>query len=377
MPTIHAITLNRPSALRANTPHTTTAQYQITDLMSPPTSTNKKNPYLPVGPCIEGIDESPIAGVSHSQYLYQIGHKLYFPEHEEALQKMVRDATGSAFTDIELTAMRDKRRSQTASLDYKDLRRKVQLKLISMLSWQVAFPNDWSKYDNGSDVTEFRTGAYVETCRKLMSWGLNHSDAKVKAHFEQYRCPCTGKTFGSAFVFLTRNIGELYLQECSLTGTKFPGLRKDKSALNSLIDACQSVCDFTCPGVSLGGPLNFDKGKDYVSQANENSRVYKVAKAASMSVGGKILKQPDPQRLCNDDRPFTDEELVSCNLYFLLQIPAEGYKMPRGASSISAYPRARTRLVFNMLHHTLCRGADLRHPAVTVQHTNMYLVNEG
>lgn len=110
-----------------------------------------------------------------------------------------------------------------------------------MLSWRVAFPNDWSKYDNGSDVTEFRTGAYVETCRKLMSWGLNHSDAKVKAHFEQYRCPCTGKTFESALVFLTRNIGELYLQECSLTGTKFPGLRKDKSALNSLINACQFV----------------------------------------------------------------------------------------------------------------------------------------
>ena len=157
------------------------------------------------------------------------------------------------------------------------------------------------------------------------------------------------------------------------------GLRKDKSALNSFIDACQLVCDFTCPGVSLGGSLNFDKGKDYVSQANVNSWAYKVVKAASTSLGGKILKQPNPQRLCNDDRPFTDEELTSCNLYFLFQIPAEGYMtMPRGASSIEAYPRARSQLVvLNMLHHALCRGADLRHPAVTVKHTNMYLVNEG
>lgn len=322
------------------------------------------------------ILKSKIAALDDNEYYrFQIAQTcLYFPNNEEQLQKLCRDANSLTMNDSsELKLIRQRNQSQLARASFEQLKESLQIYVVSKSSWRAKFPKDWTEF-GGRDTANSRMGEYRRYIANLMKWGLLHNDDKIKHHFTKYRCPCTGKDFSTSAVFLTYNIAEKYLNQLAQDSTRAQTIRIIVNSLNSLLQMEQKICDYVLGnGVVDMSNLRGNKGNMYVEQARENSRTYSITQACSQSVKGKKhLKQPDPQRLCNDDHAFKDSKLIACNLYFLLRMAAPGYTLPARSPKPPAYARARSRYCFNMLHNALPRGADLRHPNVTCQHLNIY-----
>ena len=152
------------------------------------------NPYIP--PSLRNL-KSKIAALDDNEYRYQIAQTcLYFPNDEEQLQQLCRDANSLPMDDSELGVIRQRNQSQVARASFEQLKESLQIHVVSRSSWRTKYPKDWMKF-GGRDLANSRMGEYRRYVANLMKWGLLHNDDKIKHHFTKYRCPCTGKDFST------------------------------------------------------------------------------------------------------------------------------------------------------------------------------------